>query len=333
MKQRVLLSKKEMTEPVIEYLTPVTTVLRADDTIRDALSSLQGRKVDEKIFYFYVLTCEGMLVGVVSTRNLLLAPLDAKVLDVMDPAVVTLLASQTMKDALEELERLRLLALPVIDEEHRLLGMVDVQNYVEQPLKSLNSEIRKNIFQFIGITIEEGRLGTPWKGFTARMPWIFCNMVAGLACAVISKAYQNVLAHALILAMFIPLVLTLCESISMQAMTQSLTILRSPRLLWNMVRRRLSLEAKTVLLLSFTSAVVVALLSYLWGGGWGPVFVLGISIFTSIIIAAIVGTMVPIGLKVFKMDPKIASGPVVLMIVDVLATTFYLTTAQWLLLS
>jgi len=322
-----------MTEPVVEHITPVTTVLRANEVIREALSTLQGRKIDEKIFYFYVLDHEGKLEGVASTRNLLLAPLDAKVVEIMDPAVAILFSKQTMSEALEELEKLRLLALPVVDEERRLLGIIDVQNYVEHPVKELNTEMRRNIFQLIGMTIEEGRLGSPWKGFKLRMPWICCNIIGGISCAILSKIYQDVLAQVLMIAMFIPLVLSLSESISMQAMTQCLSILHSPRLLWSMVRRRLVLEAKTVGLLSIASAVGVSLLSYLWGGGWGPVFVLALSLFISILLAAIVGTMIPIGLKLFKMDPKIASGPVVLMVVDIVATVLYLATAQRVLFS
>ncbi len=332
MKQHVLLSKREMHQPVVDFLAPVTTVLRADEPIRDALHTLQGRKMDQKIFYFYVLDRDGKLVGVVSTRNLLLATLDEKIFQVMDPAVAMLDCRQNMHEALESLEKLRLLALPVVDEERRLLGMIDIQNYVEQPLKEMNTEIRRNIFQIIGLTIEEGKLGTPWKGYQARMPWIVCNIVSGLACALISKAYETVLAKVIILAMFIPLVLTLTESISMQSMTQSLSILRSPHMLFGVVKRRVLLEFKTVFLLSLTSATAIGLISYFWGGGWGTVGVIGLTLFLAITLSAMVGTIMPIILKVLEKDPKIAAGPVVLMFVDVIATTLYFSIGAFLLL-
>jgi magnesium transporter len=332
MKQRILLSRVELQKPVSEFLAPVRLVLCTKDTVQVALQTLQGRKIDQKIFYFYVLDPEGKLVGVVSTRNLVLSSPDTKVGEIMDPSVAVLLSKQTMHEAMEALDKLRLLALPVVDEEGRLLGMIDVQSYVQEPLKELSNEMRKNIFQFIGLSIEEGKLGTPWKGYKARMPWIFCNMISGLMCAAISKAYEGVLTKVIILAMFIPLILTLCESISMQAMTQSFTILRSPHLLLSMVKHRLTLETKTVVLLSTTSAVVVGLLSYMWGGGWILVLTLGITLLSAILISAMVGTLVPVGLKFFKKDPKIASGPVVLMIVDVAATTLYLSLAYLFLL-
>ncbi len=331
MKQRVPLSSKELDRPVIDFILPVTTVLRASETIREALSSLQGRKIDQKIFYFYVLDHEGRLVGVTSTRNLLLASLDEKISKVMDPTVDALCAKQKMSEALESLEKLSLLALPVIDGEQRLLGTIDVQHYIEQPLGKVSSEARRDIFQFIGLSIEEGKLGTPWKGFKARMPWIVCNMVSGLCCAMISKAFEDVLAKAIILAMFIPLLLTLSESISMQAMTQSLSILRSPRLIIKMIKRRLVLEAKTVFFLASLSAIAIGLLSCLWGGGWTIVLVIGISLYLSIMVSAMIGSIMPMALKFFKKDPKIAAGPVVLMIVDVIAMMFYLTFAYRLL--
>jgi len=331
MKQRVPLSCKELGQPVSDFLSPVTTVLRAGETIREALSSLQGRKMDQKIFYFYVLDYKGRLVGVTSTRNLLLSSLDERISKIMDPAVSTLFAKQNMSEALESLEKLSLLALPVIDGERHLLGTVDVQNYIEQPLGKMSNEARRDIFQFICLTLEEGKLGTPWKGFKLRMPWIVCNIASGLCCAMISKAYEEVLAKAIILAMFIPLLLTLSESISMQAMTQSLGILRTPRLVLKMVKRRLLLEAKTVFFLAALSAITIGLLSCFWGGGWATVLIIGTSLYLSIMVSSMVGSVMPMVLKFIKKDPKIASGPVVLMIVDVIAMVLYLTFAYRLL--
>ncbi len=332
MTSKILLSKKDMQKPLKKFVIPIQTVLYLGQRIEEALASLHKRKIEDKIYYFYVVDKEEKLQGVVSTRNLLLAAPGTLIDEVMDHSVAFLKDEQTLKQALEAFEDLRLLALPVVDEAQRLLGMIDVQLYMDESIGEMGREERRNIFQFIGMKLEEGKMGSPWRGFLLRMPWICCNLIGGLACAVISRVYQDVLVKALVLAMFIPLVLTLCESISMQSMTQSLHILRSSHLIFRAVRRRILLEIKTVFFLSFTCSVTVGLLSFLWGGGWAPVYAIGAGLFLSIIIAALVGTMVPVAIRAMQMDPKVAAGPVILMIVDVVATFVYFALASlWLL--
>lgn len=333
MRDRVsVLSREEMQRPVREFLSPVEIVLYTDQTIDEAVKYLHQSHIDEKIFYFYVLDRRGQLKGVASTRALVLNPPETLVGAVMEESFAFLNAEQTLKEAMHLIEKHRLLALPVVDDRFRFLGVIDVEIYFDDTIRKINGLVRKDIFQFIGLKIEEGKVATPWKGYRARMPWLLCNVGSGLVCAVIARVFQIVLAKFLILAMFIPLVLTLCESVSMQAMTQSLAILRGPQLSGPLIRRRIWLEVKTVFFLSITCSLIVGGLSYFWGEGWEPAYMIGTALVFAIMVAAIVGILMPLTLRLCDLDPKMASGPVILMIVDVAATAIYFTMAYiWLL--
>ncbi len=322
-----VVSKEDLHRRVREFLMQVDMVLFTDQTLEQALKVIQKGKIGDRIFYFYVTDRTGHLKGVISTRSLVLNQPHILVGKAMDETFAFLHADQTLREAMHAIEKHRLLALPVVDDQFRFLGIIDIEIYFDDTIKKIDGLMRKDIFQFIGLKIEEGKINTPWKGYRLRMPWLLCNVASGLICAVIVRAFEVVLAKLLVLAMFIPLVLTLCESVSMQAMTQSLAILRTNRIMWTGIQKRIWLEVKTVLFLSLTCAIGVGALSWFWEEGgipvFEPIYTIGTALFIAIIMSAVVGMTIPVILRVCKLDPKLASGPVILMIVDVIATTIY----------
>jgi magnesium transporter len=143
---------------------------------------------------------------------------------------------------------------------------------------------------------------------------------------------EDVLSKFLLLAFFIPLVLTLSESSSMQSVAQSLQFLRRPRFHWKIAWIRSVREWQIVALLALTSGILVGGLSLFWGDGFLVSFAIGIGIIAGVIISSLFAISVPIILHRLRLDPKVAAGPVVLMIVDILTTAVYLGLATWWLL-
>jgi magnesium transporter len=233
---------------------------------------------------------------------------------------------------MELLSTHQLLALPVVDAQQRLKGVIDIQIYLDESFDIASARHSSDVFQILGLTIEMGRKKSPWKSYRIRMPWILCNMAGGIACAAISFYFQAVLAKVLLLAMFIPLILTLSESISMQSMTQSLHLVRQPKISTRRILNKIFLEGKMVILLALTCGISIGFISLLWGGGFGPSIAIALSLFVSISLSASAGASIPLILYARSMDPKVASGPVVLMLADVLTTAIYLSLATWLLL-
>jgi magnesium transporter len=325
--------KNDLSRPVKDFAIPVHTTLHQDQTIEEALVSLRQRKIDEKIVYFYVVDDEGRLQGIVPTRQLLLKDPHHKIKEVMGFSVIRVYEDQTLEEAMELFSSHQLLALPVVDKNEHLKGIIDVQVYIEESLDIADSLHNRDVFQILGLNLEMGKRRSPWLSYRVRMPWILCNMGGGIACAVISFFYQAVLAQVLLLAMFIPLILTLSESISMQSMTQSLNLVRQPHVSWRRMFHRVFTEGKMVVLLALTCALTVGVISLFWGGGFGPSITIAVSLFVSITLSASVGASVPILLHARALDPKVASGPVVLMLVDIMTTALYLSLATWWLLT
>ncbi len=327
------MSQRDLTQPISNFISEVHTTVHPDHTIEEALAVIRKKDIHDKIVYFYVIDDERKLHGVVSTRTLLLKPSSKLIREVMETHVTALKSSQSLHEAMEHFSRHHLLAFPVVDDQDHFLGVVDVQLYFEESIDIAHAQRRSDAFQMIGVYVEEGRKLTTWSSYRARMPWIFCNMFGGIACAIISHFYQIVLAKVIILAMFIPLILTLSESISMQSMSLSLQLLRTHACarLGYFIRRILR-DSKALVLISATCSVLVGAISIFWSGGMGPAITIGCGIFLSVIITATIGAVVPVILHRRSWDPKVAAGPVVLMFADVVTTAIYLTLATWWLL-
>lgn len=324
------MTRNDLHKRVGDFISPVQTTIRYNATVEEALAHIKRYRLDDKIFYFYVVDGDMKLKGVVSTRSLLLSPPDKQIHEILESKVISISADHTLREAVELLTLHRLLALPVVDEENRLLGIIDVQLYLEEAVDVAKARHSKtDLFQVLGLKLEEGKVASTWLTYRTRMPWIFCNMIGGILCAIISRIFETVLLQVILLAMFIPLVLSLSESISMQSMTYSLQLLNQPRVSGRKGIKRILSEWKMVFFLGLTCGIIVGGLSLFWGNGMPPAVAITAGIIISVTITGTVGATVPLLLHARKLDPKVAAGPVVLMLADVITTIIYLGLSTW----
>ncbi|MCI5053154.1 MAG: CBS domain-containing protein [Simkaniaceae bacterium] len=324
--------KSELKTLVKDCVSEVDTIVRGDQTIEEAIAILRKKHISANILYFYVLENDDTLIGIISARDLILKESQVHIRDAMVTNVVSLLETHTLEEGMEIMQAQRLLALPVVDENRRFLGVINVSHYIEESMDVANSKQRLQIFQMLGFFVDEGRKMSTLSNYKIRMPWIFCNMIGGVACAIIAAFYEDVLSKVIILAMFIPLVLSLSESISMQAMTQSLNAPPSHDFLRRNLFKSIFSQWKLFVMLSVTCGLIIGGLSIFWGDGLGPSIVIAVSIMISITITALIGSAIPTILHYKRLDPKVASGPLVLSLADIITTLIYLSLATWLLL-
>lgn len=322
-----------LNQPILQFARQDYVRIRADQTVDQALESVRQTPAAGRIVYFYVVDDEGRLQGVVPTRRLLLSPRDMPVSKIMERRVIAVPSSSTLLDACDLFLFHRLLALPVIDEERRMLGVVDVELYTDE-LSGLARQVEQDdVFQLIGVHVAALRQASPAVVFRNRFPWLLCNVAGGLACALIGGLYENVLNEVIALALFIPVVLALAESVSIQSLTLTLTLqgqnLRPVG--WRGVLGSLSRETPIGVLLGISCGAIVALAAWAWQGHGLVALCLLLSILISITLATLFGLLVPTVLNAAQRDPKTASGPITLALTD-LATLFcYLGLATLLL--
>lgn len=300
------------------------------ESVSAALSRLRSEPIGERIVYFYVCRPDGTLTGVVPTRRLLLAEPSRPVREVMVHPVYSVGEMEKISGALEMLTARRLLALPVVDSKGRLSGIVDLSMLTGTLLDLEHKEAADEIFQMVGLHIEQEKSKRRWWLVKNRFPWLLLNVCSGIIAALISGVFEQALKAVVAVAFFIPLVLTLAESVAMQTVTISLQTIHLSRADgWR--RASIARELRAGFFLGGGSSLIVALLAYFWLRLPHLVLVIAVAITAAGVFGAAFGYVIPRLVRRFQWDPKIASGPAVLALTDVAALAGYLTLAALVL--
>jgi magnesium transporter len=318
-------------EPVLSHIRTDFVRVVATDSVGEALARVQCSQPEGRIVYFYVVDEDNRLQGVIPTRRLLLSSPETPVAEIMERKVIVLPSTATLLDACEFFTIHRLLALPVVDGEHRMLGVVDVELYTEEISDVAARRESDDVFQLIGVRLAQVCQASIPAAFRRRFPWLLCNIGGGLACAFLAAMYEQILANVVVLAMFIPIVLALAESVSIQSLTLTLQAHEAGRFQWRKLVSALRREAMISVLLGLSCGSLVGLIAWIWQGRGLVGLCMVVSIAFSVTAAALFGLAVPTALRAIQRDPKTASGPIVLAMTDVATLISYLGLAAALL--
>ena len=325
--------------PVDEHARKDFPLLDADMTIGEALERIRREGVGERVIYFYAIDQEKRLVGVVPTRRLLTAPLETALREVMVQRVVAVPAKATVLDACEFFVLYKFLAFPVVDEQRRVVGIIDANLFAQEILEAGESEDQyrapvpggPEFFEALGLRLEQIRGVSAWRAFRFRFPWLLVTVTGGTVSAILAGFFEATLAGSLIIAFFLTMVLGLNESVSMQSMSVTIHALRSVNVTWNWLAPAFRRELATAVLLGISCGLVVCIIAWVWRDDLRAAVVIGGSIALSLVTACAFGLAVPSLLHRFKLDPKIAAGPVTLVLADFIALVIYFTSASLVL--
>ncbi|HYB94070.1 MAG TPA: magnesium transporter [Vicinamibacterales bacterium] len=314
------LSAAQLHEPILPLARPPLVVLHPDQSVTTVLERIRGNGDAASTRYFYVVDEGNKLVGVVPARRLLTAQPDQSVRDVMIHDVVAIPDWATVLIASEYFATRRLHAFPVITGSGELCGVVDVTLFTDDVI-DLARQTYDDIFQLIGVhgTAQQ----STWFAFRDRFPWLLCNIAGGLLAAFIASRFEDLLQRFVVLSLFIPIVLALGESVSMQALTLTIQGLQDGPIVWKRLMGALWKEFRTATWLALGCATVVGIVVVVWRGQYDTALSIFLSIVFSMIVACLLGVAVPAGLRAAQADPQIAAGPVVLASADVVTLLFY----------
>lgn len=327
------LSLSNLRDPVTAHMHQDFTRVSLDQTVGEALDELRRHPPAGRIIYFYVVDEEGRLQGVVPTRRLVLSPREQALADIMVRRVVTLPAEATVENACEFFIQHRLLALPVVDDEKRLLGVVDMELYTDELGQLGEASKGEDLFQLLGVKMTTAQQLSPLLAFRHRAPWLSCNLAAGILAAFLSGVYEKELNKILALAFFIPVVLNLAESVSSQSVSLALQWLHGSPPSWSSMLARVRSELATGFLLGLASSSVLALVALAWldnGKVQVALCLLG-GITGGVAAAAVLGLTLPLMLHGLRLEPRVAAGPIALASADIVTILLYFNLARWLL--
>lgn len=307
------------------------TRLRVGQTVGGALDDVRKNPPAGRVVYFYVVDDQDRLVGVVPTRRLLLNSLEMPIIDIMVHRVVSIPHTATVLEACEFFTLHKLLAFPVVDDEKRVIGLVDVDLYTEEMSDLDGREDSEDLFQLVGVHLTDAEQRRPTIAFRRRFPWLLCNVAGGMLAAMLADAYDDVVTL-LLVAPFIPMVLALAESVSIQSVSLALQSLHGKAPTWGEVGRKVGRELLVGLMLGAACGLLVGLLALAWKGNMWAGLSLALGIGGGVAAAAAIGLAMPLVLKLLRRDPQVASGPIALALSDMSTLLLYFNLGRWLLL-
>jgi len=323
--------QRTLDDPITRHMRTEFAQLHIDQTIGDALSAIRANPPSSRVTYFYVVDVEGRIRGVVLVRRLLLSPLDKRIAEIMVKEVITLPETATVLDACDFFVLHRLLAFPVVDKDRHILGVVDVELYTNELIDLNRTERHNDQFQLIGVHLAEAQQSSSVVAFRRRFPWLLANVAGGILAAFLSGIFQAELEKTVALAMFIPVVLALSESVSIQSVSLAIQLLHGQRPTMRAILRKLQSEAMTGLFLGIASAATVGFVAILWIGRVRVVLALLGAILGGVTCAAVIGMSIPNLLRFFQREPRVAAGPIALASTDIVTLLVYFSLARWLL--
>ena len=262
------------------------------------------------------LMIRGKLLGVVPTRRLLTCSEDKKISELMISPVTSIREDSSLMRASELFVEHKFMALPVVDVQGHLKGVIDLNLFTDDINAFSKKHELEKAFQTIGVHVAASRKVSAWLRFKDRFPWLICNIISGVICALIASRYELILSEFVIIALFMAMVLTISESVSIQSMTITLQNLLYSKMSFSRLMRILRREVTTSLLIGIVSALIISTIAFVWRQDLYGALVIGVTIAIAVATSGLLGIFIPTVIYSIQADPKIAAGPIVLALVD-----------------
>ncbi|MCL5038766.1 MAG: magnesium transporter [Firmicutes bacterium] len=308
-------------------MTTDYVALSAEITAEAAISTLRQLAPDaETIYYVYVIDANGILVGVLSLRDLIVAPPSTFLRNIMHRQVISVAADMDQEEVARIVSKYDFLALPVVSKEGHLLGIITVDDVIDV----IEEEASEDIYRLAATSPEEKDFVlSSWERAKKRLPWLVGLLFGELLAGNVIKNFSGIIEVFTVLAFFIPVMTGEAGNAATQSLAVVVRGLATGEIeleeIWQVVWK----EAKVGLLVGAVTGIVLAFVSYLWEGSPVLGLLTGVALVLNIFAAAILGGFFPVVIKRMGIDPAVASGPFITTLTDVISMFIYFSLATF----
>jgi len=310
-------------------MVPDFIALRENTTAGEAIESLQKEHLDvEMPFYLYVVDENGKLVGVSSLRQLVVVPPETPIKGFMTRDVFSVQTSMDQEEVAKIVARYDILAVPVVDDTNQLVGIVTVDDVID----IIREEATEDILKMAGVGGEEFvETQSVFRSTKIRLPWLFASCIGGIVAFFIIGHFEGSLRKLAYLAAFIPVIMGMGGNIGTQTSTIVVRGLATGRLnirdAWSVIFKEFAIG----FILGVIYGFLVGLVAQLRYSTFQVAISVGLAVISSMSVAALVGSLVPMGFAKINVDPAVATGPFVTTAIDIVSVYFYFKIATTLL--
>jgi len=309
-------------------MVPDFVAIREEITAKDAIELMQKEYLDvEMPFYLYVVDEYGKLVGVSSLRQLVVVPAETLLKDFMTRDVISVQTDVDQEEVAKIVARYDFLAVPVVDANNTLMGIVTVDDVID----IFREEATEDILKMAGAGEEFVETKSVMKSTKIRLPWLFASCIGGIMAFFIITKYEASLAKLAYLAAFIPVIMGMGGNIGTQSSTIVVRGLATGRHhirdIWSVVVKELSIG----LILGVVYGLVIGAVAQFQYSSAMLASSVGLAVVLSMTVAALIGSLVPMLFARINIDPAVATGPFVTTAIDIVSVFFYFQIATILL--
>ncbi len=282
----------------------------------------------EQIYVIYVVDAEEHLEGVLTLRDLIVADPKTQVAEIMNPDVIFVRDNTDQEEVARLMADYNFTVLPVVDEDKKLVGIVTIDDVVDV----IQEEATEDIYRLGAVESPElvYSKSSAWKLWSARVRWLVILIVTGSITSSILQGFESVLEAVTALAFYVPVLVGTGGNTGNQSSTLIVRALATRDVSLGDWLRILHKELGVGTLMGITLAVLLAI-KVLIDGQVQLLWVVGISLGLVVLLANVVGAMLPLLLRRLKLDPALISNPLIATVTDVTGLVVYLSVARWLL--
>jgi magnesium transporter len=294
-------------------MNPQVFALSENLTVGEAIAEVQAARDVEMVFYLYVVDDRRHLVGVVSLRRLLLVSPETPLKRIMTGDLISVSVETDQEEAARQVASYNLLAIPVVDEENKLAGVITVDDVIDV----IADEATEDIYRLAGVAGDERAFTPARESLRKRLPWLSVNLVTAFMAAAVVALFEGTIERITALAVFMPIVASLGGNAAMQTLTVIVRGIALGELSWGNSRKALLKEMAVGVGNGILLGFVAALATWVMRGDPALGLVLGIAMVLNFFVAAAAGTLVPLGLRAANVDPALASSVFITTLTDV----------------
>jgi len=294
-------------------MNPKVFALSEDMTSSEAIVALQGSRDVEMVFYLYVIDSRRHLVGVVSLRRLLLVPPDTPLKRIMTADLISVRADVNQEEVARQVASYNLLAIPVVDEENKLVGVITVDDVIDV----IKDEATEDVYRLAGVASDDRVFTAASESLRKRLPWLVVNLATAFLAASVVKAFEGTIEVVTSLAVFMPVVAGMGGNAATQTLAVIVRGIALNELTWTNTRKALLKEAAVGLGNGVACGLVGAGVVWLMQGNPWLGMILGLAMIINMFVAATAGTLIPLALRALKVDPALASSVFITTLTDV----------------
>ena len=281
--------------------------------------SKQAEEVDE-IYYIYVVDDSGKLKGVLSLKKLILNNTNTKISKVYNADVKMVNTDRRQEEVAEIMDKYDLVAIPVVDDIGRLKGRITFDDVID----FVREEAEKDYQMISGISGDVEPGDKVWEILRARFPWLLIGLLGGILGAVVLNSHEQSLKDFTELAFFIPLLAAMAGNVGVQSSSIVVQSIASGVKDLETTSRKIFKEVSVALLTASIFAILIFLYNRFSQGNMNLTYTVSLSLFIVILFASFFGTVIPMVLNRFKIDPALATGPFITTMNDILGLLIYL---------